>query len=218
MRKALRSPIAYVLLAGVLLLLAVGLFRGGGHVDQLTLNGFTADISDGRVASATLHDGEFKVTGRLKGPDGTVGDSYQVGYPEGYTAALTQQLLDHGVPEVDGQAQQGVAVGRPCSSNYLPVVLLFGGFLFIIYAVQGGGSRVMQFGKAKPRTATKDQPKVTFADVAGADEAVAELQEIKDFLALAGQVPGHGGQDPQGGAALRAARDRQDAAGPGGGR
>ena len=59
---------------------------------------------------------------------------------------------------------------------------------------------------------------MTFADVAGADEAVAELQEIKEFLEAPAQVPGHRGQDPQGRAALRAARDRQDAAGPGRGR
>ena len=82
-------------------------------------------------------------------------------------------------------------------------------------AMQGGGSRVMQFGKAKGSRSSKDQPKVTFADVAGADEAVEELQEIKEFLEAPGQVPGHGRQDPEGRAAVRPARHRQDAAGPG---
>ena len=67
--------------------------------------------------------------------------------------------------------------------------------------MQGGGSKVMQFGKAKAKTAGKDQPKVTFADVAGADEAVAELQEIKEFLEAPGTLPGPRGQDPQGCAA-----------------
>ena len=51
--------------------------------------------------------------------------------------------------------------------------------------MQGGGSRVMQFGKAKAKQWNKDQPKVTFDDVAGCDEAVEELQEIKEFLQYA---------------------------------
>ena len=72
----------------------------------------------------------------------------------------------------------------------------------------------MSFGKSKAKLITKDMPKTTFADVAGADEAVEELEEIKEFLARPGQVPGRRRQDPQGRPALRPARHRQDAAGP----
>ena len=85
-------------------------------------------------------------------------------------------------------------------------------------AMQGGGNRVMQFGKAKAKQVSKDQPKVTFADVAGADEAVAELQEIKEFLESPAKFQAIGRQDPQGRAAVRAAGHRQDAARPGRGR
>ena len=80
--------------------------------------------------------------------------------------------------------------------------------------VQGGGSRVMSFGRSKAKLVSKDTPKTTFADVAGADEAIEELDEIKEFLAESGQVPGDRREDPQGRAALRPARNRQDAAGP----
>ena len=78
--------------------------------------------------------------------------------------------------------------------------------------VQGGGNRVMSFGRSKAKLVSKDTPKTTFADVAGADEAIEELQEIKDFLQNPAQVPGTGRQDPQGRPALRTARHRQDAA------
>ena len=64
--------------------------------------------------------------------------------------------------------------------------------------MQGGGNRVMQFGKAKAKQVTKDQPKVTFSDVAGADEAVEELQEIKEFLEAPAKFQAMGAKIPKG--------------------
>ena len=64
--------------------------------------------------------------------------------------------------------------------------------------MQGGGSRVMQFGKAKARQVSKDEPKVTFADVAGCDEAVEELQEIKEFLQSPARFQAIGAKIPKG--------------------
>src|ERR1700730_3748537 len=197
MKKALRSPIAYVLLAGGLLLLAINVFRGGSHVDKLSLNTFTQDIADGKIASATLHDADSKVTGRLTAASGGQGDRYQVTYPERYAPQLTQQLIDHKVPQVTATHTKG-SIWVSLLLNFLPIVLLFGGFLFILNTMQGGGSRVMQFGKAKAKTVSKDQPKVTFADVAGADEAVAELQEIKEFLASPAKIHAIGAKIPKG--------------------
>ncbi len=66
--------------------------------------------------------------------------------------------------------------------NFLPLLLILGLFLWLMTRMQGGGRGVMQFGKSKAKLATKDMPKVTFTDVAGADEAVEELHEIKEFL------------------------------------
>ena len=64
----------------------------------------------------------------------------------------------------------------------LPMIIVLALFWFLMGQMQGGGSRVMQFGKSRAKLASKDMPKVTFADVAGADEAVEELHEIKEFL------------------------------------
>src|SRR5829696_4273346 len=63
-----------------------------------------------------------------------------------------------------------------------PILLIILFFILFMSSMQGGGNRVMSFGKSRARRMTKDQPKVTFADVAGADEAVQELTEIKEFL------------------------------------
>ena len=82
--------------------------------------------------------------------------------------------------------------------SIFPILLLVGLFYFIMTQAQGGGSRVMQFGKSKAKLATKDTPKVTFDDVAGADEAVQELYEIKEFLADPAKFLAVGAKIPKG--------------------
>jgi cell division protease FtsH len=80
----------------------------------------------------------------------------------------------------------------------IPLVIILGLFWFLMSQMQGGGSKVMQFGKSKAKLATKDTPKVTFADVAGVDEAVEELLEIKEFLAEPAKFLAVGAKIPKG--------------------
>ncbi len=80
----------------------------------------------------------------------------------------------------------------------LPIALIVIIFLFFMNQMQGGGSRVMNFGKSKAKLVAKDTPKTTFADVAGADEAVEELQEIKEFLASPAKFQAIGAKIPKG--------------------
>jgi cell division protease FtsH len=95
---------------------------------------------------------------------------------------------------------------QPVESNWLsglfslliPVLLLGLLFWFLLSRMQGGGSKVMQFGKSKAKMVNKDMPQVTFADVAGADEAVEELQEIKEFLAEPAKFQAVGAKIPKG--------------------
>jgi cell division protease FtsH len=82
--------------------------------------------------------------------------------------------------------------------GFLPYVLIILFFFFLMNQMQGGGSRVMNFGKSKAKLITKDTPKTTFADVAGADEAIEELQEIKEFLQAPGKFQAIGAKIPKG--------------------
>ena len=82
--------------------------------------------------------------------------------------------------------------------SWLPIILIVLIFLFMLNQMQGGGSRVMNFGKSKAKLITKDTPKTTFADVAGADEAIEELQEIKEFLQSPGKFQAIGAKIPKG--------------------
>ncbi|MEY2431410.1 MAG: cell division protease FtsH, partial [Acidimicrobiaceae bacterium] len=82
--------------------------------------------------------------------------------------------------------------------NFLPIVFIFLIMIFFLNQMQGGGGRVMQFGKAKAKLVSKDTPKTTFADVAGADEAIEELQEIKEFLENPAKFQAIGAKIPKG--------------------
>jgi cell division protease FtsH len=82
--------------------------------------------------------------------------------------------------------------------SWLPFLLIILIFFFMLNQMQGGGSRVMNFGKSKAKLITKDTPKTTFADVAGADEAIEELQEIKDFLQSPAKFQAIGAKIPKG--------------------
>ena len=145
------------------------------------------------MATATIKDKSHKVNGEL-----TDDTEYTVAFPEEFGDELTDQISSANPPvdlEVD---QQEDSIWTSLLFSLLPMIVLFGLFLFVLNSMQGGGSRVMQFGKSKARQVSKDEPKVTFADVAGCDEAVEELQEIKEFLQSPARFQAIGAKIPKG--------------------
>src|SRR6202000_3017053 len=82
--------------------------------------------------------------------------------------------------------------------TFVPYLIIALFFFFLLSQMQGGGSRVMNFGKSRAKLMTKDTPKTTFADVAGADEAIEELQEIKEFLQNPAKFQAIGAKIPKG--------------------
>jgi cell division protease FtsH len=192
MKRLVRSPITYAVLAVLLGLLLFSVLRSGPSRTTITLGQFDRDLATPHaVVTATIHDGEDTVTGHLE--DGT---TYVVQYPDRLTESLTNKILASGAATNVSHSKSNPWL--QVLQDYLPLVLLFGLFLLVINSLQGGGAKVMQFGKAKAKTAGKDQPRVTFADVAGADEAVAELQEIKEFLEAPGRFQALGAKIPKG--------------------
>ena len=192
MKKVIRNRYAWLALAAFLALVLILTLRGGPSRTTLTLSQFESDLANkGAVATATIHDGSSQVTGKLA--DGT---AYQVSYPPRSEESLTNRILASGAKL--NVSHSGSDIWAIIFETYGPILLLGGLFVYAILAMQGGGSRVMQFGKARPRTSSKEQPKVTFADVAGADEAVAELQEIKEFLESPGRFQAVGARIPKG--------------------
>jgi len=140
---------------------------------------FVNDLNNDKVASVTMNtkDQTLQVTTTEKGSDGKA-VTYEVHYPS--TDEATKLIQDAGV------TFESKSPSSPWWTSalftILPFILIIGFWIFIMNQMQGGGSKVMSFGKSRARRVSVDSPKVTFKDVAGVDEAVEELEEIKEFL------------------------------------
>ncbi|HVM09752.1 MAG TPA: ATP-dependent zinc metalloprotease FtsH [Acidimicrobiales bacterium] len=195
MKKRPASRIVLLVLIGLLVVVTLnGVMNRGEDRQQLSLATFQSKIEDNQVKTAeiTESDSGGTVKGRLI--DGT---DYEVDYPASYGEALTTQLIEN--ERIDTKAEPEESnVWLSVFFNLLPILLIVGLLIFFFNQMQGGGSRVMQFGKARTKQVSKDSPKVTFADVAGADEAVAELHEIKEFLESPAKFQAMGAKIPKG--------------------
>jgi cell division protease FtsH len=190
--KTRRNALIIVVIALVAAFFLMRSLTSSDDTEKLSLDAYTARLDQGDVKTATIHDKDHTVTGQLKS-----GADYEVGFPDRYTDTITQDIVDAGVKQVHTDHQDQ----SPWVSlllGLLPFVLLALVLLWVVGQVQGGGSRVMGFGKSRAKLVPKDQPKVTFADVAGLDEAVEELEEIKDFLAAPAKFQEMGAKIPKG--------------------
>jgi cell division protease FtsH len=191
LNRVLRSTTLYVLLAVLGLFLVAKAFSGGSQRERIDTLEFTREVKAGKVESVKLYDKDHVIKGQLAG-----GKKFEVKFPDRYTDEITQTMIDAGVKlPVDNQKD---SVWLTLLFNFAPFVLIILVIGFFMNQVQGGGNRVMSFGKAKPKLVNKDTPKVTFADVAGLDEAIEELQEIKDFLEAPQKFRQMGAKIPKG--------------------
>jgi len=196
-RKLLRGPIFWIVLAVMLVLLGSSLVSGVGSPSQVDTGKAIADIQSGQVDTATIIDRDQTLDLTLKD-----GSKIRAQYVTGQGIVLQQQLQTKADA---GQLPGGYNVVVPSDNvllsllvSLLPVALIVLLFFFLMGQMQGGGSRIMNFGKSKAKVVSKDMPKTTFADVAGADEAVEELEEIKDFLASPEKFQAVGAKIPKG--------------------
>ncbi len=125
------------------------------------------------------------------------GPTYKVNYASDQAQLQFQDLLlrkhiDFDAKGLGGSPWWGIL------TSLLPFVLLLGFWVFLMNQVQGGGSKVMSFGKSRAKRMAPDSPKIGFKDVAGVDEAVEELQEIKEFLENPKKFQALGARIPKG--------------------
>src|SRR5664279_5312023 len=196
LKRLIRGPVIWVI-AALLVVIVGARVLSPNRFEPIDTSQAISLIKSGQVTSATLVNGdqrmELTVSPAYKGH--TQVETYYV------DARGTQlvQLLDQYKPKNGYNDQNPQA---PWWSGLLftvlPIVIIVGLFWFLMGQMQGGGSRVMNFGKSRAKLVNKDMPKVTFADVAGADEAVEELQEIKEFLAEPAKFQAVGAKIPKG--------------------
>jgi len=146
--------------------------------EEWQFNQFYAALNQDQIREVTIQPNEFTtlITGKR-----TNGTEFQLRSTIASTELLESQLLEKNVSyKVENPPQPGWWVGL--LTTLLPIMLFVLLFFFLMQQTQGGGNRVMSFGKSRARLHTDDKKKVTFADVAGADEVKEELEEIVEFL------------------------------------
>jgi cell division protease FtsH len=196
-KRILRSPIPYILLGAIALWIGFSLITSVGYQQVTTQEGLSF-LSGGKVSEATIIDGEQRVDMTLTTPDSKYGSKVQFYYVAPRGTEVVQAVTD--ANPSDGFNDQ---VPQPnwflsALGLFLPIILIAAFFWFMLSGMQGGGNRVMQFGKSRAKLVTKETPKVTFDDVAGSDEAIEELEEIKDFLKEPAKFQAVGARIPKG--------------------
>jgi cell division protease FtsH len=164
----------------------------GPQAQTLSVPAYERAIAAGHVDTATFLESDQKVQGKLD--DGT---EYEVPYPIDAQQGLIRALQSAGV-NFTADPQKGSAVLAVLLQTILPIVLIAGVLIFVMNQSQGGGRGVMSFGKSRHKVVAKDQPKTTFDDIAGVEEAVEELQEVKEYLQNPAKFQAMGAKIPRG--------------------
>ncbi len=193
MKRFFRSAAFPILIVVVLAFFAQRLISpGSGHTTP-DYNTFVQRIDQGQIEQVTWNTKDNTLN--VKQTDGT---SYDEAYPDSDAAQaqLLNTLQQHNVKtEIKGKGGSSLL---SLLTYILPFLLFFAFWIFLMNQMQGGGSRVMSFGKSRAKRMSVDAPKITFRDVAGADEAVQELQEIKEFLENPKKFQALGARIPKG--------------------
>ncbi len=202
LKRFSRGPFLYVTLGLLVLLILSGSLRGDGEYKEVDTASVLSAIAAGDVKSSDddpveILDKEQEI--RLELEDGKTID--------GESKVRASFLFDQGRQFTDALEKADVSYDVKVNNqglltqlliSFLPILLILGLLFFFMNQMQGGGSRVMQFGKSKAKMVSKDSPKTTFADVAGADEAIEELHEIKEFLQEPAKFQAVGAKIPKG--------------------
>jgi cell division protease FtsH len=193
MSRFFKSAAFPILIVIVLAFFATKLVGSSSNSQTHTFGQTVQYINSGAVSTIQLDQKDNSATVVLKN-----GEKYTTGYPDSYGHTLIADVIKHeGGSAIDVQDTSSSA-WLSLLTYLLPFVLFIGFWLLIMNQVQGGGSKVMSFGKSRAKRMSVDSPKISFRDVAGADEAVEELHEIKEFLENPKKFQALGARIPKG--------------------
>jgi cell division protease FtsH len=191
LRRFFKSAAFPILLVVILAFIAQRLISPGPSEESPVYSEFVTQVDNQQVAEVTVNTKDNTLDVKQQN-----GDEYSTGY-----APDTEQNLLNLLERNDVKtAIKGTGGSSLLSllTYILPFLLFFGFWIFLMNQMQGGGSRVMNFGKSRAKRMSVDAPKITFRDVAGVDEAVQELHEIKEFLENPKKFQALGARIPKG--------------------
>ncbi|MDX6411939.1 MAG: cell division protease FtsH, partial [Gaiellaceae bacterium] len=195
MNRFLRSALFPVVVITLIVWLGTQTLIGHRHTAaKVTLSQVIDQVN---TQSGTIKEVVFTPNKHQATVDYTNGTKATVFYPTDQSQADFQKQLEQKNVAFDSKGI-GSSAWWSILTSLLPFVLLFGFWIFLMNQVQGGGSKVMSFGKSRAKRMTPDSPKIGFKDVAGVDEAVEELQEIKEFLENPKKFQALGARIPKG--------------------
>ena len=199
MSRFFKSAAFPILIVVLLAFFAQRLINTGTQEKPPTYSEFLTQLDDSQLKSVELKTKSNTVLVKEKPQYG--GKTYETGYTDGGADRLDAQL---GAAVEQKKLESYNIEGRKSSAWVALLTYIFPFLIFIVFwiflmnQVQGGGSKVMSFGKSRAKRMSVDSPKITFRDVAGADEAVEELHEIKEFLENPKKFQALGARIPKG--------------------
>ncbi len=201
MKRVFRGPWLWIVIAVLGVLLALQFLAPGGGYDEVDTSTMSKYIADGDVKEITFIDGDQTIEATLDSGSREEGDKVMTHYIQGQQetilAAVDKQVAAGTIEKANSENPQPSLLGS-ILATLLPFALIILLFIFLMNNVQGSGRGIMQFGKSKAKMISKDMPKTTFADVAGCDEAIEELGEIKEFLQEPAKFQAVGAKIPKG--------------------
>lgn len=180
-KKILQGPLVWILVAVLVLSFGSSLISSRSIETVDTSYGLQL-IEDGKAKRVTVFGTDQRVSVELRYADAEFGDHVQFYYVATRGTAVAEVIGEASITEGYNDDVQSTPWYLALLGSLLPFIIIGAIFWFLMSGLQGGNSRVMNFGKSRAKLVSKEQSTVTFADVAGADEALEELQEIKEFL------------------------------------
>jgi len=196
-KRILRGPWLWLVVAVIGALIALQYLVPSGGYQQVQTSTMVQHIQKGDLKDVIFVDGGDQQIRATTDSGQKIMATWLSGQQVGLVKEVQQQH-DHGkIAKYDVKVDKPSILGS-ILATLLPFALIILLFLFLMNQVQGGGGRVMQFAKSKAKLISKDMPKTTFADVAGCEEAIEELQEIKEFLQEPAKFQAVGAKIPKG--------------------
>jgi cell division protease FtsH len=198
LNRNIRTIALYLLILAAVAYVVSTYTNPGQTVDQLTTGQFYQAVDSSRVVQATVLASDQVIEGTYYKTEADQAAKKTSQFTANFIGEDSMAALAQKYPAIFDTNPQKPNAWVTVAIQLLPILLIVGVMFFFMNSMQGGNSRVMSFGKAKAKRMTRDQPRVTFKDVAGVDEAVEELQEIKEFLENPGKFQALGAKIPKG--------------------